>query len=503
MEKQSLTNQLVKSSFWNFMIILTGRVGGLIFVMLLARFLLPENFGIYHLTLSITLLLATFADVGINQTLIRYFSDALGRKNKKLALSRYKYLFRLKVFLTLLFAVLLFLLSYPLSFYVFKKPFLFLPLLFSSFYLLVYSFESFYESFFYILKKINSLAIRQFLWEVLRIILSLLVFILVSSYFYRVLGVIAVLIFSTALSIVYLLYILAKINHLIFEESEENLDNKGKKRINKFLFYISISNSLFLIFGYIDTIMIGIFLASEFVGFYSAALALVSGLSVLFSMPNVLLPIFIRLKKEKVNIAFSKVFKYTAIIAIPSTFGILILGKYVIAAVYGYDYLPAVLPLYFLSFLIIELPLTTAIASMFSAKEKPKYFANVLIISTIMNIALNYLLISSLIRFSDVWAMTGAAIATLISRLFYLVLLVLYARREMGISLRLGYLLKPLLASLVMASVLIYLNTGISNMTILIFIFEIISGVAIYFLTLFLIRGIKKEDFLLIKEVIK
>jgi len=59
------------SSFWNFIMILFSRLGGLIFVVIIARYLMPESFGIYNLALSVSLIFLYFIDSGINQSLLK------------------------------------------------------------------------------------------------------------------------------------------------------------------------------------------------------------------------------------------------------------------------------------------------------------------------------------------------------------------------------------------------------------------------------------------------
>ena len=203
MKKTSLTNQVVKNSFWNFLAVLITKVGGVIFLMIVARFLLPENFGTYSLAIAVTMILLTLLDSGFNQTLIRYFSESLN-KNKKLAVARYRYLLRLKFFWTIILTIGLLAFAYPISLWVFKKPDLFVPLLVASFYLFVYSFESFYGSLFYVFGRINILTAKQLLMEILRISGVFLVFLFMVSQA-QIIGIIGVLIISASIALIILL----------------------------------------------------------------------------------------------------------------------------------------------------------------------------------------------------------------------------------------------------------------------------------------------------------
>jgi len=96
MVKENLSEITVKNSLHQFIKILISRVGGLIFSIILARMLLPNLFGIYSLALSIVLIILTLTDLGVGGTLMRYISEALGKRNRILARSYFKYLVKLK-----------------------------------------------------------------------------------------------------------------------------------------------------------------------------------------------------------------------------------------------------------------------------------------------------------------------------------------------------------------------------------------------------------------------
>ena len=91
-----LARKVLKNSIYNSSRVIVSGVGGLIFTILLARLLHPELFGVYHLALAVAFLLLTFADLGINGTVVRYVSYALGKKDETLARSYFVYLGKFK-----------------------------------------------------------------------------------------------------------------------------------------------------------------------------------------------------------------------------------------------------------------------------------------------------------------------------------------------------------------------------------------------------------------------
>lgn len=496
---EQIREQIAISSFWNILMVLCARVGGFIFTILVARFLLPENFGIYNLAMAIALLLLVSIDTGINQSILRYISEAINKNNKKLAAADARYLFRLKLGITLLLAFLLLIMAYPISYYLFHKPVLFFPLLFMSLYLVAYSLGSFYEYLFYVIERVNYITIKQLIFETTRIFGVLAVFLLMAKSYY-IIGTIGVLAGSMLIAALFLLVNLRRIIPFLFEKTEEKVD---RKRIFTFFLYFSTIGSFLVLFGYIDTIMLGIFLDSSYVGYYNAALALTAGIWSIFNISNVLLPIFTRMNNHDVHIAVNKVFRYFVILAVPAIFGIFALGKYIIRLFYQYEYLSAVTPFYILAILVLEIPLIGILTSLFSAREKPDYVIRMVIVATILNVFLNYFFITYFLKFSSNYAVAGAATATVISQTFYLFTLLFYSKKFFNIHFNIHYLFKPLVSSAIMFGTLYHINTKIETFTLFHGIGEILLGIVIYFVVMYITRGIKKEDLLLLNGLFK
>lgn len=129
----------IKNSFWSVLTVLSAKIGGMIFIIILARFLLPEKFGIYNLALSVALFTITLTNIATNQTLSVYISNALGGKDKEKVNSYYRFIFKIKILFSILSLLILIILAYPLSMYIFHKPELTLPVIFFSFYMIILS----------------------------------------------------------------------------------------------------------------------------------------------------------------------------------------------------------------------------------------------------------------------------------------------------------------------------------------------------------------------------
>lgn len=497
-EKSGLAKTVIKSGMWNFASSLIMRLGALIFTIIIARMLQPELFGLYSLALSVMFILLTFADLGINATMMRYVSDAISKGSKKKAASYFSYLLKIKFLLTITFSSVLLIISYPLANYFFNKPELFLPLVLCSLYMFFLSFLGFYESTFYTVQKVKFITFKEAVYQTLKIL-----FVVLGVYFIanKVAGAIAGLILASILILGLLIFLVHRTQRYLFEKSSK-ITKEEKRKLLKFLFYLTLGSITSIFFLYIDIVILGAFVSSEFIGYYRAAFGIMGAIVGLISITNILLPIFVQLEGERLERAFNKVLRYSAIIAFPAAFGVALVAKPFINIIYGISYAPASIPLYFISFLIIEGTFSALFYWLFAAKEQPKTITKVLIAATIMNIILNVILITLLVKISPMAALIGAASATLISRYFNLIVISRKAKTRLNISLKTGSFTKPLIASIIMfLALLIFQN--IARLVWPMSILEILFAAVVYVVVILMIKGVGKEDFKLFRSLLK
>ena len=498
MKKEGLMQQVLKSSIWNLLFMLVGRLGGLIFVVMLTRTLLPEGFGIYNLAFSIAMIFFSLADLGINKGAMTYISMALKKKNYNEAATYYSYILKLKIKISLILSFILIFISYPISNYIFHRPELAVPLILFGVYIFFLSIVSFFESLFFVIQKVGYLNIKEAVFQTSRILIAFLFFLLVASSYY-ILSSIVALVLSSALTFGVSYYLIRKLAPNLFKATKKvDLD---KKRLGRFLIYASIGNISGMLFGYIDNIILGIFLPAQYIGFYSSAFVIISSLVGFFSVSSILLPIFSQMNENKINRAFNQFFKYACIFVIPAIFGLIILGKYFIRTLYGYEYLPAALPLSIMSLLILEMVYSNSLSSLLLSREKTKEIAIILTQSIVVNIILNVGLVYTLLRISNEVAMAGAAIAFVIGRYFYATKMTIFSSKELKLSINFKSLIKPIIASIVMAIIICLIILRVSDMTLVWGLICLVIGVIVYFITMFLINGLGKKDIEIIREL--
>jgi O-antigen/teichoic acid export membrane protein len=221
----------------------------------------------------------------------------------------------------------------------------------------------------------------------------------------------------------------------------------------------------------------------------------------LLSFAGLFLPIFTQIDGKRFSRGFHKTLRYLLMVSIPATAGIIFIANYLIKAVYGNEYLLGINSIYFLSFLIITTPLIGLYSIIFQSKGKPRIVSMSILFSLVISILLNSLVIYLFID-NPLFIIAGVGLATSLSRIFLLSLLVFYAKKEFKFGVKGIGLKAPIFAALVMSLFLFVFNHFV-DMNLLFGALEIIIGIGIYFGALFLIKGITKEDFRLIKSLFK
>jgi O-antigen/teichoic acid export membrane protein len=288
--------------------------------------------------------------------------------------------------------------------------------------------------------------------------------------------------------------LLKRDKYLLFGKTEE-FDKSNIKSYWKFMVFASVSLAFF---GSIDTLMLGKFVSPEYIGYYRAAMSLILTLSSVFSLSWVFFPIFTQIKGKRFQRGFNKILRYILLLSIPATAGVIFIAKYLIKAVYGNEYLLGTISLYFLSFLIITTPLIGLYSIIFQSKEKPQIVSKSVLLSLVVNILLNIL---AIILFKDrpLFIIAGVGLATSISRMLLLSLLVFYAKKEFNFKVKGIGLRAPIFATIIMSAFLVAFN-HLVNINLFFGVIEVFLGIIIYFGVLMFVRGTTKEDFELIKN---
>ena len=415
------TGIAVRNSIYQTMNNVVAKIGSLIFTILIARLLLPELFGLYSLALSTVLVFSAVSSLGIGETLITFVSRELSKNNQRKAKAYTIYFGKLKFVLVLLSMSVLLLSARFLSNVYYQKP-LFLALIAGSLYILSFETVTFLGFLFQASNSFKRIFEKEIIFQVFRsIFIPIIIFFSIkySLSDEKVLFYIILLLSVSYLFTALFMMFISKKEFLFLHSKKQNLTQKEKKAANKFLSVTAVLFFSGMFFSYIDKIMLGRFVAAEFIGYYSLSMGLMGSLSSLVGFGSVLLPVFSRMKGEQLEGGLKKSIKVTLLMGTALFVGTLLFANF-IPILFGTAYTQSVNLLRFFSIIMVPLPLIGIYASYFMSKGNPWIVAKFLIISTVINVILNYSLITYLIRYGNLAAVYGAGIAAIVSQFFYL-----------------------------------------------------------------------------------
>lgn len=428
----------LKNSIYQFSTSLVARVGALIFTIILARLLMPELFGLYSLALSTILIFVSFSDLGMGDTMVRFVSRELGKRNTVMAMAYSKYFIKIKILVMFLVSFILILSAKFIAGSYYHKP-IYLALIAGSLYIFFGGIIVILTSILQAYNLFKPIFYREIIFQIIRIVLIPLVVLFAIKNTLNKETIVFLIIITLSLSFVLLsifLYIFTKKVILKKDASGKNLSKSDKKKFNRF---VAINSTVILsgvFFGFIDVVMLGYFVSSEYIGYYQGAFSFIGAMISLITFSAVLLPIFSRLNKGRMDKFMQKTTKTISLISLASFLFLFFASKPLVLVILGKDYLHSINILRILSLMLLSVPVTTVYSTYFVSSGKPEVVSKSLISSTILNIALTYILITSLIGYSPLYAVYGAAVAAVISRYVYIMMLVFYKKKDAKMTLK-------------------------------------------------------------------
>lgn len=264
-------------------------------------------------------------------------------------------------------------------------------------------------------------------------------------------------------------------------------------RIKKYFFFALpniFSDVAFWVVQSSDKYLIGLFLGTLSVGYYSPAYTLGSCIAILatpliFLLPATLSSHYDNNQLDEVKNYLKHSLKYFMALAIPASFGISILSKKLLSlfstqeiANNSYYLVPliALSSVFYGAYVIM--------AQIIALKNKTYIVGIIWTSSAIINTCLNFIFIPMLGIF-------GAAIATLLAYFIIFIFIWIYSFKEIKFEIDWKFILKSFLASLLMSFGVLALNPAGMLKTLV----TIATGAIIYFIFMFLLRAFDKNEY--------
>ncbi len=487
---------LAKSSFFVFIAIFLSKVFMYLYRISIARYYGPEVYGLFSLAFMIMSFFVTFASLGFFEGILRFVP--LYRSNQQKEKISYLIKFTKSVLLIsgIFSAALLYFGAEYISSSFFHNPDLVIYLKIFAFLIPIQIFANFYFAVIRAHEKIHSYSfgtnilqnIVKFLFIMLFIYLGITSFVAVPSSY--LLGIFFGLIFAY-------LYCKFKLPYVFIKKSAKD---KNKIRIDFFLYSwpLVLYGVLGSLMYWIDTFLIGYFESAYWVGIYNAAIPI--ALLLIFS-PEIFMQLFFPLITREFSsrnfIVVKELSKQTTkwifTLNLPLTFLILLFPGIFINLLFGQDYLLAQTPLRILTLGYFILSISTVSNNLLLSKGKSKIILSNLIITSILNFILNFILI-------PIYGITGAAFATFISLSTLSLLLILenyYINRILSFRRKMATIF---LISLILSGIL-YFASNFVNINLFWLVIFGISFMILYLLLIVLTKSFDKNDLMIVKKV--
>ncbi|MEP7358090.1 MAG: flippase [Anaerolineales bacterium] len=197
-----------------------------------------------------------------------------------------------------------------------------------------------------------------------------------------------------------------------------------------------------------DTLVLSKYHTEAQVGWYNGATTLAYSLLVLSQAYRLAVyPLMTRYaldSKEKLAELYRQSLRYIAILALPMSAGLLVLGPQLVRFAFGSDFAPAALPLQILSLALLFLFLNEPSARMMLVADRQRPLSIFLISSTAVNIMLNFIL-------TPPFGPTGAALARVASTCVFSLLIFAYVTKNLTAARISSSLVYSVLATVAMA----------------------------------------------------
>jgi O-antigen/teichoic acid export membrane protein len=246
------------------------------------------------------------------------------------------------------------------------------------------------------------------------------------------------------------------------------------------------------LFTYIGIVLISILIGNIAVGWYNASFTLVQTLSFIPSVIlTILLPIYSRYyvsSKNSLIEIYEKSLKYMFIIVLPIGLGVTLLSDRFIVMVYGQQYVDSIIILRILIWWFVLGGINWLLGTVLQASNKPMIFAMCTIICSIVNLVLNVILIILI-------GYIGASIVTIVTEIVLFIILYHYTNKYVGRISLTNITIRPIIAGILMVIVIYLLGSGNTLLIILIAAITYIFG-------LLLFGAISKKELIVLRSLI-
>ena len=243
------------------------------------------------------------------------------------------------------------------------------------------------------------------------------------------------------------------------------------------------------IYSLLDVSMLTVMSNATCVGYYSNSTKIIkAAANTLTGISAVLMPRFSYLfsedNKNEIKKLSRQFLNVTFLISVPCCCGIILVADQIVEVLFGVEFLPAISTIRILSILIVLMPLSGGVFCqlLLTAGKERSYLACVLI-GTVVNAVLNYLLIPT-------FTQNGAAIASIIAEFTVSISMIVATRKTIKVSMCCRDVFSILTSAFFMSLTLVLCHKLFLGQAVWMrLIVEIVIAVLVYFLCVFMLKN--------------
>ncbi len=430
----------------------------------------PESLGQYFFAISFASIFGIIIDIGIANVLTREIAKDQESSSKLIS-----NILAIKIPLMFLSWILIYLFIFFLGYTGTLKYLILLSTL-------AVTLDSFTYTFYAISRGHHNL-----IFESISSVVFQLIVLCFGFYFlffdYSILYVMSALVFASIFNFIYSSTLLKRKWHISFFK-------KIELKVIKHIFIISLPFGVFVgfqrLYLYLDSVLLKMMAGDYFVGLYQVAFKIIFSLQFLpMAFTASLYPAmsaYWKSDRTQLLVTFERAFSYLLIISLPISFGIAFLSQQIIL-IFSSSYNDAILPLIIIMFSLPFIFLNFPIGSLLNACDKQRLNTFNMGVALVASVILNIILIPK-------YQALGASITVLLTNMLMFLLGMIQIPGIIKIKFLnlLKIALKTLLASFMM-SIFVYYAKDYLNI-----FFVVTISAFIYFISLYLLRGFRKED---------
>jgi len=495
-----MRSNIAKSALWVTFSEIFFNLSGFVIHSVLGRFLGPADYGRYGLIITLTTMVIILIGNGIPTAMSKYISEYF-----ETDLGMVRVIKRQAVILqSILIAAItiIFYFSIPLISSVLGDPTLIPLFKISTWIIPAFAAASFYFSYYTGLHRFNFQATLKTLRSVFRIVL-----VIGLAYFFKVEG--SIVAYILAPFFVFLVaYGIDRFEIASEMKSEANLQKSaadGKKlwdafdwkKLTNYAWQIIIFFLAYELLISIDLYMVkGILRDDNLTGIYNAVLTVGRiPYYIFYAMTIFLLPMVSRSTSQnnhaQTNQILTQSLRIMMILLIPMIILMSVFAKPIIMDFYGKNYVSGAYAMSILEYGVGFLTIFYVLSFAMNGAAKTKIVMWISILGLALNTVLNYFLIQKL-------SITGSAIATSITSLVIMIIMLCYIYRDFGVTIKLRSFLNA-----VFAGIIIYFASRLFPQGQISFILWSVILFSAYIGILYILGEVKKEDIVYVKSLAK